>query len=236
MTETDDRLCGCGYRESLHKGTPAEGETYCQLAQARAQALAPSREAEIAARDDIGLSIDMLDADRLRQWADNIEVHGGDVTYWASMLFLVTKLREIADNVAEAVRDIGTLRQERSDLLAQLQQARQERDELLAKPAFDPLMVKVASTLGANNDNARREGWQAGYSASEETYGLLRAKATQAEAALQQAREALKEAVAMIEVWHGMGMPYGFGAQAWALYQESPEMKRIRAALTPERR
>jgi hypothetical protein len=102
---------------------------------------------------------------------------------------------------ADAMR-LFALREAVYSLLGQLQQARQERDALLAKPAFDPLMVKVASTLGANNerqrhdaqqerDNARREGWQTGYSASEETYGLLRAKATQAEAALQQAREVL---------------------------------------------
>jgi hypothetical protein len=43
-------------------------------------------------------------------------------------------------------------------------------------------------------------------------------------------RQALAEAIETLRCWHGMGM----GAaeeDAWRLYQESPEMKRINAAL-----
>lgn len=41
---------------------------------------------------------------------------------------------------------------------------------------------------------------------------------------------ALQEAVRVIRAWHGMGMgPHE--AQAWALYQASPEMQRINAAI-----
>lgn len=58
-----------------------------------------------------GLSIDMLDVDRLRQWAGNIETYGGDLTHWGSTGFIVKMLRDLADRLAAAVRDIGTLRQ-----------------------------------------------------------------------------------------------------------------------------
>lgn len=43
---------------------------------------------------------------------------------------------------------------------------------------------------------------------------------------------ALHEAVRLIRLWHGMGMGPA-EAQAWALYQGSPEMKRINAAIAP---
>jgi hypothetical protein len=41
---------------------------------------------------------------------------------------------------------------------------------------------------------------------------------------------ALKTAVRTIRTWHGMGMG-ATEAQAWSLYQASPEMKAINAAL-----
>lgn len=43
--------------------------------------------------------------------------------------------------------------------------------------------------------------------------------------------EALKDVIATIRHWHGMVMPKRAEAEAWALYQQSPEMKRASAAL-----
>lgn len=46
----------------------------------------------------------------------------------------------------------------------------------------------------------------------------------------EQLLEELKRAVQMIRVWHGMGMG-PTEAQAWELYQASPEMQQINAAI-----
>lgn len=61
--------------------------------------------------DALGLSIDMLDADRLREWARLLLVHGADITHWSSVPFVASKLQTIATGVEKAVRDIVTLRQ-----------------------------------------------------------------------------------------------------------------------------
>lgn len=58
----------------------------------------------------LGLSIDMLDADRLRIWAEKIETHGADISHWSSPVFVVKELRRMADGICAAVKDIGTLR------------------------------------------------------------------------------------------------------------------------------
>lgn len=42
---------------------------------------------------------------------------------------------------------------------------------------------------------------------------------------------ALKSAVETIRVWHNMGHYAGEADRVWALYQESPEMKAINAAI-----
>jgi len=44
-------------------------------------------------------------------------------------------------------------------------------------------------------------------------------------------REALTEAIALVLRWHSMGMPKSTAAKAERLYEESPEMRRLRAAL-----
>lgn len=62
-------------------------------------------------QDDLGLSIDMLYVNRLRRWADLIDTHGADITHWGKVALVVAKLREMADAVEQAVRDIGTLRE-----------------------------------------------------------------------------------------------------------------------------
>lgn len=58
----------------------------------------------------LGLCIDMLDADRLRQWADNIDTHGADLTHWSDPKFVAAECRRIAGSVEQAVRDVGALR------------------------------------------------------------------------------------------------------------------------------
>lgn len=46
-------------------------------------------------------------------------------------------------------------------------------------------------------------------------------------------REALKEAIDLVRMWHGMGMHELQEKQAWKIYFENaPEMKRIREAQT----
>ena len=60
--------------------------------------------------DDLGLSIDMLDVDRLKMWADRIETYGDRITEWGSPQFVAEKMRDIASRMEEAIRDIGKLR------------------------------------------------------------------------------------------------------------------------------
>jgi hypothetical protein len=59
---------------------------------------------------DLGLSLDMLDVDRLRKWAENIETYGPDLREWGAGLFIVGKLRDIAEDIETAIKDVGTLR------------------------------------------------------------------------------------------------------------------------------
>ena len=61
-------------------------------------------------RDDLGLSIDMLDADRLRYWLGVIEDAIGDVEDDPTRT--VPTLSNLPDRLEEAVRDIGTLREQ----------------------------------------------------------------------------------------------------------------------------
>lgn len=44
---------------------------------------------------------------------------------------------------------------------------------------------------------------------------------------------ALRDAKELIRTWHNMGMRGAMADQAWAIYQQSPEMKSINAALAP---
>lgn len=59
---------------------------------------------------ELGLNIDMTDADRLRDWARNIDDGGILLTAWASPSFLVIRLRELADRIETEVREVGELR------------------------------------------------------------------------------------------------------------------------------
>ena len=44
--DEQDRLCGCGYRESLHKASPIGGGAYCELAETRHLLTAQAQEIE----------------------------------------------------------------------------------------------------------------------------------------------------------------------------------------------
>ena len=61
--------------------------------------------------DDCGLSVDMLDVDRLRDWARLLLVHGPDIGHWGSVPFVVSKMQTLATDLEKAIRDIGTLRE-----------------------------------------------------------------------------------------------------------------------------
>src|SRR5690349_20613775 len=60
--------------------------------------------------DDLGLSIDMLDVDRLRDWANNLLVYGPDISQWCDRVFVASKMQQMATGIEKAVRDIGVLR------------------------------------------------------------------------------------------------------------------------------
>lgn len=70
----------------------------------------------IGARDDLGLTIDMLDVDRLRDWARLLLIN------WAAPLppSVAGQMQIMATSIEKAVRDIGTLRSERDNLRAAL--------------------------------------------------------------------------------------------------------------------
>lgn len=59
-------------------------------------------------REDLGLSIDMLDVDRVRKWAGLVEAHGDEVSKWAPTM--AKEMNKLADNLDLAVREIGQLR------------------------------------------------------------------------------------------------------------------------------
>lgn len=71
--------------------------------------LAKVREA-LTQNESIGLSIDMLDVDRLREWARLLLVHGADIGHWGSVQHVAGKLQLIATSVEKAIKDIGIMR------------------------------------------------------------------------------------------------------------------------------
>lgn len=92
-------------------------------------------------KEDVGLSVDMLDVDRLRSWANLFEIHGNDISHWAQRDFVVRWLRELADRLDAAVRDIGALRATKAkyaSLLAQIEAV--ERDMREAADVDDGIL------------------------------------------------------------------------------------------------
>lgn len=69
---------------------------------------------------DLGLTVDMLDVDRLREWARLLLVHGADIGHWGSVPFVAGKMQTLATCLEKAIRDIGTLRSERLALRSAL--------------------------------------------------------------------------------------------------------------------
>ena len=68
--------------------------------------------------EDAGLSIDMLDVDKLRDWARLLLENGPDISYWGSVSFVVGKMQIMATEMEKAIRDIGALRSECARLRA----------------------------------------------------------------------------------------------------------------------
>jgi len=60
--------------------------------------------------NDLGLSVDMLDVDRLRDWARLLLTHGADIGHWGSVPHVAGKMQIMATGLEKAIRDIGTLR------------------------------------------------------------------------------------------------------------------------------
>lgn len=56
-------------------------------------------------------------------------------------------------------------------------------------------------------------------------------KMVRLERALGIAKEGLEKAIETIEAWHNMHLPFDLKDGLWERYQQSPEMKRINAAL-----
>ena len=67
--------------------------------------------------DDVGLHVDMLDVDRLREWARLLLVHGPDIGHWASVPFVAGKMQILATELEKTIKDIGTLRGQRERLM-----------------------------------------------------------------------------------------------------------------------
>ena len=76
----------------------------------RERAAAPQESPQPQDVGDLGLSFDMIDVDRLRQWALNFDTYGPDLTHWTSLGYLPQAMRAIAGKLDQAVREIGTLR------------------------------------------------------------------------------------------------------------------------------
>lgn len=62
--------------------------------------------------NDLGLSIDMLDVDRLREWARLLLLHGDEINHWCwwgSVPSVASKMQIMATEMEKAIRDIGML-------------------------------------------------------------------------------------------------------------------------------
>lgn len=135
------------------------GWTHAQMLRWKLAALlaGPSRDEQTTERDDLGLSIDMLDVDRLREWARLILVHGPDISYWGSPTFVASKMQTLATCIEKAVRDIGTLRDWTHYQSAALSLGRPQ-DERAASPGETTAAEKEGDqsrmdTMGGSTDS-----------------------------------------------------------------------------------
>lgn len=105
-------LIEASYHEDRGVASSARMEALPKLLRDAAAALAPPADPVAAPREtgDLGLSIDMLDVDRLRSWANLIDIHGNDISHWSQRQFVIDWLKEFAGRLETAVREIGELR------------------------------------------------------------------------------------------------------------------------------
>jgi hypothetical protein len=81
-------------------------EQELRIARRKAEAQAVPETPELY-RESNGLNIDMLDADRLNGWAENIERYGERLTEWADPAFIVKELRRLAKAIEAEVKSGG---------------------------------------------------------------------------------------------------------------------------------
>lgn len=93
--------------------TPASSEALGNTSRSAAQDLnaSSSSPAALSAEQakELGLNVDMLDVDRLRDWARLVE-DDPLVTRWGSPQFVAGKMRDIADRLAVEIKEVGQLR------------------------------------------------------------------------------------------------------------------------------
>ncbi len=80
--------------------------------------------------DGLGLHVDMLDVDRLRDWARLLLEHGPDIGQWGSVPFVVSKMQTMATCLEKTIKDVGTLRAQVEAATSALAVSQRERDEL----------------------------------------------------------------------------------------------------------
>lgn len=97
----------CRYRDPLIDGGKLHADDcpLLMLNNALEQAIPPG-----AARCNLGLNVDMLDVDRLRNWAQCIQTFGADIGHWGSPKFVAETLIDIANRLDREIRDVGQLR------------------------------------------------------------------------------------------------------------------------------
>jgi hypothetical protein len=84
--------------------------------------------------DEWPMYLDMLQVDRLRAWAQNIEVYGADVTHWGNPGFIAAEARRIADDIEGEIKqrpDVQTLRQQLTEAEEQRESHRQSMAAIL---------------------------------------------------------------------------------------------------------
>lgn len=63
-----------------------------------------------AGAGELGLHIDMLDVDRLREWARLILEYGSDISHWGDRFHVASKMQTMATCMEKEIRDVGLLR------------------------------------------------------------------------------------------------------------------------------
>lgn len=103
-----------------------------------------------------GLNVDMLDVDRLRDWARLLLTHGADVSHWASVPHLAGRMQTLATQLEKEIRDVGELRANAAvanELLARVQNYLGNggffNPELMEHDKVRALVMDLAAALSA---------------------------------------------------------------------------------------